>query len=254
MSRTGGNPNRDAEMEFTSVVGTALRPVTSRLGDIHQRLDSIAANIQNNTVAAHEGMLQSHLRPLRDGLGTLQTEIVAEISQRLTPLNNNIDTLRNQIITTNQCLDELGRSLQAARDDVVNAQHAALVKFYQSHNVSCGLGFIHAFRIIPFVGTDGTSQLPSAFGLPLLLNTCVISNLTDHQLNQYMERYGIQVEASRSTQLSKLREFIGCMPPDDFTSYGVAIFPFLIGGLPYLSFLFVAALVSGCGSWLLMSL
>lgn len=237
-------------MEFTSVVGTALRPVTSRLGEIQQRLDSIAANIQNNTVAAHEGMLQSHLRPLRDG----QTEIVAEISQRLTPLNNNIDTLRSQIITTNQCLDELGRSLQAARDDVVNAQHAALVKFCQSYNVSCGLGFIHTFKIIPFVGADGTSQLPSAFGLPLLLNTCVINNLTDHQLNQYMERYGIQVETNRSTQLSKLREFIGCMPPDDFTSYGVAIFPFLIGGLPYLSFLFVAALVSGCGSWILMSL
>ncbi|KAI6038265.1 hypothetical protein EDC04DRAFT_2017286 [Pisolithus marmoratus] len=205
-------------------------------------------------------MLQSRLRDV-------QSEILTETGRRLGLLNGTADTIRDQIITTNQHVAELRQSVQAAQNDLVNAQqdinqHIAhvFIRSCQIHNAGCGLGFTRPFRIVPFVGADGVLQLPSAVGvgiafsltlpensshctvtlpscgpvqfdLPLLLNTRIISNLTNHQLDQYLERYGIEADSSRSKQLFQLREYIGYVPPDGFTWYEVAIFPLLFGGL-----------------------
>lgn len=210
---------------------TALRPVNSGLVGLQQRLDSIVSHNQNNTITAYGEMLQSRLRDV-------QSEILTETGHLLAPLNSNVDTIRDQIITTNQHVADLTQSVQAAQNDLVNAQQAinrhiahVFIRSCQIHNAGCGLGFTRPFSIVPFVGADGALQLPSAFDLPLLLNTRIISNLTNHQLDQYLERYGIEADSSRSKQLFQLREYIGYMPPDGFTWYEVAIFPLLLGGL-----------------------
>lgn len=258
MNRSGGHstPNNDID-----VITNALKPVISGLGVLQQRLDSISTQIQNNTVAAYGDMLQTRLR---DSLGTLRPEIIADIDQRLVPLNNSASMLQNEVITTNQRVAALGELFETARNDIVDARdtinrHVAqvLVRACQSYNAGCGLGFTRPFRVVPVVDADGSLQLPNVFGLPLLLNTRMISNLTDHELQQYLQIYGVQVEGDgqdRRERLSQLRAHIGYVPPDSITSYGVAIFSLSMGVFSYMFVLFVAALVSGRGPWLLISL
>ncbi|KAI6108111.1 hypothetical protein F5141DRAFT_1120797 [Pisolithus sp. B1] len=251
------NRNREADMEaITSAVAAALRPVTTRLDVLQQRLDSVGTHIQNNTVTAHGQMLQTHL-------GTLRTGILADIGQHLTPLNTNVVALQNGTMETNQNVAELRQLLQAARNDIGDAQHAinqhvaqVFIRGCQSYNSGCGFGFTRPFRVVPLVGADGSLQLPSV-SLPRLLNTRVISDLTDDELDQYLQIYEIQVDSdgqNRRERLSQLRGHIGYVPPDSFTSYGVAIFSLLMGVFSYMFLFFVAALVSGRGPWLLISL
>ncbi|KAI5980593.1 hypothetical protein EDD15DRAFT_2348991 [Pisolithus albus] len=255
MSRPGGHstPNNDID-----VITNALRPLISGL---QQRLDSISTQFQNNTVTARDDMLQTRLR---DGLRTLRPEIATDIDQRLAPLINGASTLQNEVITTNQRVAELRGLLETARNDVLDGRdtinrHVAqvLVRACQCYNAGCGLGFTRPFRVVPVVEADGSLQLPNAFGLPLLLNTRMISNLTDHELKQYLQIYGIQVEGDgqdRRERLTQLRAHIGYVPPDSISSYGVAICSLLMGVFSYIFVLFVAAVVSGRGPWLLISL
>ncbi|KAI6024770.1 hypothetical protein BKA83DRAFT_682847 [Pisolithus microcarpus] len=237
MSRPGGHSTLNRENDI-DLITNALRPVIAGLGDLQQRLDSVSTQIQNNT-AAYGEMLQTRLR---DGLGTLRPEIITGIDQRLVPLNNSASMLQNEVITTNQRVAALGELLETARNDILDARdtinrHVAqvLVRACQSYNAGCGLGFTRPFRVVPVVDADGSLQLP----------------------NVYLQIYGVQVEGDgqdRRERLSQLRAHIGYVPPDSITSYGVAIFSLSMGVFSYMFVLFVAALVSGRGPWLLISL
>ncbi|KAI6097785.1 hypothetical protein F5141DRAFT_449286 [Pisolithus sp. B1] len=102
-------PNKEAAMQefITSAVMTAVKPVTSGLDNLQKSLGSIVTHVENNTVASHADKLQSHIEPLREAIGTLQSEILREVDQRSEPLNSNLESLQNQTIMANQHLDEL---------------------------------------------------------------------------------------------------------------------------------------------------
>lgn len=238
-----------------SAVETAVKPVTSGLGNLQQRLDTLATVVQENAVDKHAKMLQSHTEPLHTRLGTLRSDILDGVDQRSMSLNSNLESLRNQTITVDQHLAELGQSVQAARDvvtetsgqvqDVANAQHVTnghitdvLVSSRQIYNAERGLGLDHPFKIIPFVNKDGGVQWPTACGLPPLLDMRMINNLKDHELDQYLDGYRIQhVGLDREVKLSKLREYIGCMPVDNSSPHGMAfVFMLAMGCLLYLYF------------------
>lgn len=132
MSQT--NPNQDntrsreAAMQelVTSAVGTALRPVASRLDGLRQQLDPITAHITNNTVTP--AILQSHLNPMNQSLQALQGQ-VEQIERRFDPLNDRLDTVQNQIIHgMDQRFNVLEQAIQATDGEVhtiSNAQVAA---------------------------------------------------------------------------------------------------------------------------------
>ncbi|KAI6162780.1 hypothetical protein EDD17DRAFT_1507659 [Pisolithus thermaeus] len=231
--------NKEAAMQefITSAVETAVKPVTSGLDNLQKSLGTIVTHVENNTAAAHADKLQSHIGPLREAIGTLQSEILREVDQRSESLNSNLESLRNQTTVANQHLDELGRSIHAARSvvdetseqvrEVANAQHITnshitdvLISSRQIYNADRGLGFPQQFKIIPFVSQDGTVQWPTAWGLPPLLDTRAVNNLKDSQLDQYLDGYGIKhVGLDRELKLTKLGEYIGYIPADSSTSH-----------------------------------
>lgn len=233
---------------ITSAVMTAVKPVTSGLDNLQKSLGSIVTHVENNTVASHADKLQSHIEPLREAIGTLQSEILREVDQRSEPLNSNLESLQNQTIMANQHLDELGQSIHAARNvvdetseqvrEVANAQHITnshitdvLISSHQIYNADRGLGFAQQFKIIPFVSQDGTVQWPTAWGLPPLLDIRAVNNLKDSQLDQYLDGYGIKhVGLDRELKLSKLGEYIGYIPADSSTSHGTTFFFMLAMG------------------------
>ncbi|KAI6039108.1 hypothetical protein EDC04DRAFT_1804114 [Pisolithus marmoratus] len=243
-------PNREAMMQeaIMSAVGTAVKPVTAGLDNVQKRLGTIVTHVENNTVTAHDEMLQKRVEPLHTALGTLQSDILSGVDQRSTALNSNLESLRDQTVVANQRLDTLGQSVQAARDvvddtreqvnGVANAQHVTnghvtdvLVSSYQIYNADRGSGFHYSFKIIPFINKDGTVQWPTACNLPPLLNIRVIDNLKTDELDQYLDGYGINhAGLDRELKLSKLREHIGCAPPDRSSSHGMTFFFMLVMG------------------------
>ncbi|KAI6038264.1 hypothetical protein EDC04DRAFT_3090917 [Pisolithus marmoratus] len=249
---TGGNqtPNKEAMLQdaIMSAVETAVKPVTAGLDSVQKRLDTIDTHVENNTVAAHDGMLQTHVERLHTTLDTLQSDILSGVEQRSTALNNNLELLRDQTTVANQHLDALGQSVRGVRDvvddtreqvnGVANAQlitnsHVTdvLVSSYQNYNADRGSGFHHSFKIIPFINKDGTVQWPASYNLPPLLNIRVIDNLKADELDQYLNGYGINhAGLDRELKLSKLREHIGCTPPDRSSSHGMTFFFMLAMG------------------------
>ncbi|KAI5987845.1 hypothetical protein EDD15DRAFT_2199283 [Pisolithus albus] len=249
---TGGNETRNKEGAMqeliTSVVETAVKPVSSGLENLQKSLNTVVAHAESNTVAAHADMLQGHVDPLHAALGTLQSEILSSINQHATSLNSNIDSLRNQTITTSQHVDELGRSVHAARNvmdetseqvrDVANAQRItnsrltdAVISSCQIYNADRGSGLVQQFKIIPFVSGDGTVQCPTSCGLPPLLDIRAINNLGDNRLDQYLDGYGINhVGLDRELKLSKLGEYIGYKPADSSTSHKMTFYVMLAMG------------------------
>lgn len=251
MSQT--NPNQDntrsreAAMQelVTSAVGTALRPVASRLDGLRQQLDPITAHITNNTVTP--AILQSHLNPMNQSLQALQGQ-VEQIERRFDPLNDRLDTVQNQIIHgMDQRFNVLEQAIQATDGEVhtiSNAQVAAnelaaetLVSSYQIYNSGCGSGLTRPFRVIPFIRAGGVTELPDALGLPLLRNVPAINSLSDHDLDRYLDEYNIgHVGLSRGAQLRELRVYIGCTPEDHAPRSHMPSFVFML--LLGLSFLY----------------
>lgn len=233
---------------ITSVVETAVKPVTSGLDNLRKSLDTVVAHAENNTAAAHADALRGHIEPLHVALGTLQSEILSNVDQHSTSLKNNFESLRNQTIMTDQRVDELGRSIHAARNvmdetseqvrDVANAQRITnsrltdvLISSRQTYNADHGSGLVQQFKTIPFVSGDGTVQCPTACGLPPLPDVRAINNLGDNQLDQYLDGYGINhVGLERELKLSKLGEYIGYKPADSSTSHKMTFIVMLAMG------------------------
>ncbi|KAI6103260.1 hypothetical protein EDD16DRAFT_1642139 [Pisolithus croceorrhizus] len=139
------------------------------------------------------------------------------MGQRFTQLDSTFETLQNQVDMENQHLTELGQSVRATRDvaavtckqvgyiaddqNITNKHVTDLVvNSRQIYNSSCRSGFTCSFKVIPFICRDGSLQSPSDLGLPPLLDRGVIDNLTDHQLDQYLEGYGIEGFACPSSE------------------------------------------------------
>lgn len=249
--------NREAMIQdaVTIAVETALKPVTSSLGDIQEQLGPVTDHLEENTVAAHGQMLQDCLGPLQDILTAVQPEILNEMGQRFARLDSNVETLQNQTKTANQHLDDLGQSVQVTLGvaaatgkrvgDITNDQQVTnrhvndlVIDSRQIYNFGCGPGFVRQFKTIPFIRTDGEIQSPNDLGLPSLWDIRVINNLTDHQLDQYLEGYGIEHNGlDREAKLSKLAGHIGCAPIDRSSSHSMTLYFMLIMGcLLYLYF------------------
>ncbi|KAI6115486.1 hypothetical protein EDD16DRAFT_1064113 [Pisolithus croceorrhizus] len=234
---TGQPRSRQAVIQeiVMTAVATAFEPVTSNLGDLQEQVGPVTAHLQENTVDVHDRMLQDRLNP------------------RFTQLNSSLETLQNQVDIENQHLTELGQPVQATRDvaavtckqvgytaddqNITNKHVTDLVvNSRQIYNSSCRSGFTRSFKVIPFICRDGSIQSPSDLDLPPLLDRGVIDNLTDHQLNQYLEGYGIEHNGlDREISLCKLREYIGCVPAKRSDSHTTALFFMLaMGCLLYL--------------------
>ncbi|KAI6026943.1 hypothetical protein PISMIDRAFT_686963 [Pisolithus microcarpus 441] len=226
----------------TTAVATALEPVASSLGDLQEQLGPVTAHLQENTVDMHGRMVEDHLKPLQETLTKIQPEILGEMGQRSAQLDSSLESLQNQVDVENQHLKEFRQSAQATcdvaavtcervghitDDQNVTNKHVTdlVVNSRQIYNSGCGSGFTRPFKAIPFIRRDGSIQPPSDLGLPPLLNTSVIDNLTDHQLNQYLEGYGIEHNGlNRERSLFKLREYIGCTPAERSDSHATALF------------------------------
>ncbi|KAI6038272.1 hypothetical protein EDC04DRAFT_2696885 [Pisolithus marmoratus] len=238
-----------------TAVATALEPVTSSLGDLQGQLGRVDAHLQDNTVSAHSQMLQDRLSPLQDLLTTVGSGIVNEMGQRFTQLESDLETVQQQTDTTNQCLNELSQSVQETRNvaaatrqqvgDTANGQQVTLqhvtdlvVNSRQRYNLGCGRGYTRPFKTIPFIRTDGAIESPNDLGLPPLVDVGVMDNLTDRQLDQYLQGYGIERSGlNREMKLSKLGEHIGCAPPDRSGSHTMTFVSMLaMGCLLYLYF------------------
>ena len=115
---TQGTRSREAAMQelVTSAVGTALRPVTSRLDELRQQLDPITAHINNNTVTP--SALQTHLNPMSQSLQSLQGQ-VDRIERRFDPLSDRLDAVQNVVVhDVGQRFDSMNQNAQATRNDV----------------------------------------------------------------------------------------------------------------------------------------
>lgn len=241
---SGNTRNREAVFQeiVTTAVATALEPVTSSLGNLQEQLGPVTAHLQENTVDMHGRMVEDHLKPLQATLTKIQPEILKEMDHRLAQLDSSLGTLQNQVGAENQHLKEFGQSVQATYevatvtckqvgyitdDQNITNKHVTdlVVNSRQMYNSGCGSGFTRPFKAIPFIRTDGSIQPPSDLGLPPLLNRGVIDNLTDHQLDQYLDGYGIEHNGlSRERSLFKLREYIGCTPAERSDSHATALF------------------------------
>ncbi|KAI6107248.1 hypothetical protein EV401DRAFT_2003987 [Pisolithus croceorrhizus] len=223
-----GQPrNREAVMReiVMTAVATAFEPVTSSLGDLQEQLGPVTTHLQEN----------NRLNPVQETLTSIQPRILDEMGQRFTQLDSTFETLQNQVDMENQHLTELGQSVRATRDvaavtckqvgyiaddqNITNKHVTDLVvNSRQIYNSSCRSGFTCSFKVIPFICRDGSLQSPSDLGLPPLLDRGVIDNLTDHQLDQYLEG-----------------EHIGCVPAERSDSHATALFFMLaMGCLLYL--------------------
>lgn len=225
-----------------TVVATALEPVTSSLGNLQEQLGPVTVHLQENTVDMHGQIVEDRLKPLHETLTKIQPEILNGMGQRLAQLDSSLETLQNQVGVGNQHLKEFGQSVRATcdvaavtckqvgyitDDQNITNKHATdlVVNSRQIYNSGCGSGFTRPFKAIPFIRRDGSIQPPSDLGLPPLLNRGVIDNLTDHQLDQYLERYGIEHNGlNRERSLFKLREHIGCTPAERSDSHATALF------------------------------
>ncbi|KAH7891021.1 hypothetical protein F5I97DRAFT_120093 [Phlebopus sp. FC_14] len=83
---------------------------------------------------------------------------------------------------------------------------------YQAFNRGCGDGTRVRYKIIPFRMPDGALALPQQFGLPLLVDVDIIEDLTDEQLNSYLDHYHVGRAGNllRQTKIARLKGFVGC--------------------------------------------
>ncbi|KAL4071830.1 hypothetical protein V8B97DRAFT_1482701 [Scleroderma yunnanense] len=243
----GGTRNRDAEMQevVTSAVGIAIRPLTTRLGELRQQLDPIIAHLNDNTVHEYATILQSHLNPMNRSIETLQ-ERVERVEQRFDPLNERLNAVQDQVLHgVDQRFNNLDDALQATHNDIQTVSGAqvatrtlttdVLINSYQTYNSGCMSGLTRPFKVIPFVRQGGATEIPSASGLPPLHDVPAINNLTDEELDQYLEGYGIEYDGwNRDEKLRKLRVYIGCTPEDTKqVSHTSSLFVMLVLGVAY---------------------
>ncbi|KAL4071831.1 hypothetical protein V8B97DRAFT_1942579 [Scleroderma yunnanense] len=226
--KDGPTRNKETAMQelVMSAVGTALRPVTSRLDDLQQKVDPVIAYVNNNTVAKHTEMLQTHLNPMNRSLGTLQDQ-VERVERRFDPLNEHLDSVQHGILRgVDQKCNTLEQAVQTAHKDIRTVSDTqvvtkaltadVLVNSYQVYNSACGSGLTRPFKVIPFIREGGETESPSASGLPLLHDVPTINNIEDEELDLYLREYDIVYDGlSRAAKLRKLRVHIGCTPEDE---------------------------------------
>ncbi|KAF8721968.1 hypothetical protein AX14_010031 [Amanita brunnescens Koide BX004] len=83
----------------------------------------------------------------------------------------------------------------------------------KAYNGNCGTGKHQSFEVVSFFNHDnGAETLPETLQLPALKTIDNIYQLSDAQLNTYLDRYHIQRQGnlSRETKLRRLKEFLGC--------------------------------------------
>ncbi|KAG6335720.1 hypothetical protein ID866_3378 [Astraeus odoratus] len=220
----GANPttrNKEAAMQelVTSAVATALKPVASRVDELHQQLAPIIGRINNDPVSQYASTMQAQLEVMNNRLDNLQNQVIQAIDQRFGLVNNRLDAVQAGI------LGQVGQQLNGLRHDLQGTIGATQTDIQAVHQEQATVhdvvnqSLVTSLQAYNSRSPNGAPVQPVTHGLPPLHNVFAVDELTDHDLDEYLNGYNIDpIELSREEKLRRLKDYIGYAPPSDNSS------------------------------------
>ncbi|KAI5982529.1 hypothetical protein EDC04DRAFT_3150789 [Pisolithus marmoratus] len=129
------------------------------------------------------------------------------MNQRFNAMDQKFNAMNQQFNNVN---DHLGR-VDDCLDRMEVGQIDMTETLYKTYNQGCTDGTECQYKVIPFRLPDGRTELLQTVGLPALRDAQSIVNLTDAELNLYLNRYDIPCVGNlhHETKLRRLTVFLG---------------------------------------------
>ncbi|KAI5982673.1 hypothetical protein EDC04DRAFT_2616534 [Pisolithus marmoratus] len=174
-----------------------IQQVVQQLNNINQQFDAVDKRFN---------AIDQRFNAIGERFNAIDQRFNA-IDQRFNVIDQKFDAMNQQFNNVN---DHLGRV-----DDRLNRMERGQIDMteilYKTYNQGCADGTECQYKVIPFHLPNGGTELPQMVGLPALRDAQSIVNLTDAELNLYLNRYGIPRVGNlrRETKLRRLTVFLG---------------------------------------------